>query len=92
MPKLKKHRPEKKPRFFKAERPRGRPPVEAARLSKKSDYSQPFFLVERKASENCFCFQHKNNRGGGSWPITITEATQILIPFGYSGNKNPGLL
>jgi len=27
MPKLKKHRPEKKPRFFKAERPRGRPPV-----------------------------------------------------------------
>ena len=34
-------------------------------------------LVERKASENCFCFQHKNNRSGGSWPITITEANKI---------------
>jgi hypothetical protein len=52
-------------------------------------------LVERKASENCFCFQHKNNRSGGSWPITITitEAPQILIHRDIKIRaccKNPG--
>jgi hypothetical protein len=26
-----------------------------------------------------FVFQHKNNRRNGSWPITITGMTQILL-------------
>jgi hypothetical protein len=34
----------------------------------------------------------KNKRSVGSLPITITEAPQILVAFGSSGNKNTGLL